>query len=189
MDASGAKPLRTKKQLKRSILKSVSLAAFVSVFPLLFLFQYNKFGFINIAKGYPPVTISGNNALVTIYGMALGAVFAWIIAAYFSVNCMMKILREEYSELDVASELVICNKCGEPQRYAELVGGHCRKCNGDVEDLEGYYDKHTQKTEQKPLADKITSQNCSIEMNTCIRCGETFDDKNPDSLCKFCLYK
>ena len=171
-------PRKTKNQLRNLAFKSILIASLVSALPLMLYYQFNRLGFINIAKGYPPVTVSGSNALITIYGMAIAAAFAWIMSAYYSVTSLMKILRKEYSEIDEAPEIVICNKCGEAQRSGELVEGHCRKCRGDVESIDGYYDRHAKKKIEPKSQDSKKIAPGSIGKNTCVRCGEVFEDEN-----------
>lgn len=46
-------------------------------------------------------------------------------------------------------EFVICPRCNTPQYAKDLVDGHCAKCAGDIEQIEGYYERHPEMKNRK----------------------------------------
>jgi hypothetical protein len=137
-------PKKTKKQLKRSATYSLLIALMIAYFPTHYILDYKKQGFIYTGKARI-VTASGEEAFLIIYGTAAAAAFAALIAIYNAVKNIIKIRKGEFSEEDESPEFVICSRCKTPQYSKDLVDGHCAKCRGDVENLEGYYDRHRKK--------------------------------------------
>lgn len=147
--------------------------------------EYSKQGYYTNGKYH--IIVSGVDAKFA--GLTITAISS-IFLFYFGSLIVIALYRKSRGDLDVIPELVICSKCGTPQYPKDLIAGHCPKCTGNVEDLEGYYERHTKKkTELKILHSQENSQASSIGVNTCIRCGETFSDENLDFLCQFCRSK
>lgn len=181
------KPLKTRKQLKKSTLFSILLALGVSIIPVTMYTDYKRYGFIYTGKGRV-FTATGEEALAIIYGIACAAFCLWIMAGYNCLRSVTKIKRGEFSEQDEAPEFVICTNCGEPQRSEDLLAGNCRKCTGNVEDVEGYYDRHPELKPQSQAIDSTKHPHASApEFNTCTKCGKTFYKEDcPDSICMDC---
>jgi len=137
-------PRKTKKQLRRSAIYSLLIALMIAAFPTLYVLDYRKLGFIYTGK-MRIVTASGDEALLIIYGTAAAAAFAGLVAVYNAAKCIIRIRKGEFSEEDEAPEFVICSRCKMPQYSKDLVDGHCAKCRGNVENLEGYYDRRQKK--------------------------------------------
>ena len=175
-------PKKTIQQLKKSAVTSILIALMVTFFPLSLYTHFMKYGFIYTGKDRV-VTASGDVALFIIYGIAGAVAYMWVMAVYNVVRTVMKIKRGEYSEKDETPEFVICSNCGEPQLSKELMVGHCHKCTGSVESLEGYYDRHP---ELKPESQTTPLQETSPATTfiTCTKCGKTFYSE--DCLGAFC---
>ena len=43
---------------------------------------------------------------------------------------------------DFEDKFMICIKCGELHRQKDYSDSHCRKCGAELENLEGFYDRH-----------------------------------------------
>ncbi len=134
-------PRKTRKQLKKSAINSLLIALMISAFPTLYVVECRRQGFIYTGKTHI-VTASGDEALLIIYGTAAAAAFAAFIAIYSAVKNLIMIRKGEFSKEDEAPEFVICSRCKTPQYSKDLDDGHCAKCRGDVENLEGYYNRH-----------------------------------------------
>jgi hypothetical protein len=132
---------KTKQQLKRTAMNALLSAVLIAVFPLIYFIDYERFGFIY--SGKPRIIkTTGTDALIIMYGSLIVAIVAALYAGYIISRCIIKIRRGDYSEIDESPDLVICKQCKEPQKAKDLVNGHCAKCSGEVEALEGYYERH-----------------------------------------------
>lgn len=130
---------KTKQQLKRSAMNSFWIALLIAAFPMFYILDYRKFGYIY--SGKPRIIITtGTDALIIMYGTLLVAVIAVLYASYNITCCLIKIRRSEYSEEDKSPEFVICKSCQTPQYSKDLIDGRCAKCNDIIVNLEGYYD-------------------------------------------------
>jgi hypothetical protein len=166
----------------RSTLGFIYLGCFLLVLGYLRFSEYKTTGQVSHERfGF---TESGPAALIPILALTVAGATSFLIALIMFIRRYTK--RGEYSEIDEAPEFVICIDCGEPQRSKELVAGHCHKCTGSVESLEGYYDRHP---ELKPV-----SQTPPLQKNlqtttfiTCTKCGKSFYYEDcPESLCQDC---
>lgn len=149
MNKTNENPKKSRKQLKRSAIYSLLIALMIAAFPVLYVLEYRKQGFIYTGKARI-VTASGDEALLIIYGTAAAAVFAALIAIYNTVNCLIKIRRGDFSAEDQSPEFVICKNCKTPQYSKDLINGRCAKCSGIVVNLEGYYKHHPKKHKPSP---------------------------------------
>lgn len=76
---------------------------------------------------------------------------------------------------------VICCSCQEIYEKGEALLQTCSKCKGQLEDLEGFYERHPELT---PVNDRPIKQ---PQFNTCHECGKTFYSEDcPDSRCPDC---
>lgn len=163
------------------------MAFCVSIIPVTMYMDFKRYGFIYTGKGRV-FTATGDEALAIIYGIASAALCLWIMAGYNSLRSATKIKRGEYSDQDEAPEFAICTNCGEPQHSKDLLVGHCRKCTGNVEDIEGYYDRHPElKPQSQTIDSKEHPQASAPEFSTCTKCGKTFYKEDcPDLVCMDC---
>lgn len=139
------KTKKTKKQLRWNAIITFLFVLLASTYPLTLINDYRLLGYIYTGKlrsGPDVVTATGNDALVIIYGVSATMAIVWIVTVYYVATCFKKIKRGEFSIEDESPEFVICSRCKTPQYSKELVDGHCAKCRGDVENLEGYHDRH-----------------------------------------------
>lgn len=99
MTNSKENPKKTRQQLKSSALNSFWIALLISVFPMVYIVDYERFGFIY--SGKPRIIkTTGVDALVIMYGTLIVAVIAVFYAGYNIANCIIKIRRDDYSEED-----------------------------------------------------------------------------------------
>lgn len=141
-------PKKTKQQLKRSARNSLLWALLIAVFPIFYVIDYRKWGYIY--SGKPRIIkTTGIDALIIMYGTLAVAIIAVLFAGYNVTRCIIKIRRGEYSVEDEAPEFVICKNCKTPQYSKDLIKGRCAKCSGIVVNLEGYYKHHPKKHQEE----------------------------------------
>lgn len=183
--------IKKKSQLQWNAISTFLFVVLASTYPLTIINDYRRLGYIYTGKlrsGPDVVTATGNDALVIIYGVSVTMAIVWIITIYYMATCFKKIRRGEYSIQDESPEFVICSNCGTPQYSKDLTAGHCAKCTGNVENLDGYYGRHPE------LAPKLNKQSItqgekdvSSDVNTCKECGKTFyQEECPDLICRDC---
>jgi len=81
------------------------------------------------------------------------------------------------------AEYVICTKCMETAEKGKDISKSCMKCGGQLEELEGIYERHP---ELSSVNDRPIKR---PQFNTCHECGKTFYSEDcPDSRCPDCLF-
>jgi len=145
MDISSNKTAwKLKWKMCKSAVFSLLLTTLAFGIPLRMLSDYRNQGYIYVAKGGAKgtITATGNNALVEIYGLFAVFSLMWIIAVYYLIQRGRRILKSELPNEIEFEEVVICTKCGAAQKSKDLTNGHCNKCKGIVDNVEGFYDRH-----------------------------------------------
>jgi hypothetical protein len=136
-------PRSNRSNKSRSYLGFIYLGCFLLLLGYLRYSEYKTTGQVSHHRfGFSE---SGPAALLPILALSVAGATSFVIALILFIRRYKK--RGECSEIDEVPEFVICTRCGESQRSNSLVAGHCHKCKGKVEALEGYYDRHPEQKE------------------------------------------
>jgi len=135
--------MQFKDLLSPTRLKLKTLLMWESMWLMLFglsivrLNEHSTQGYYKENKG--KIIVSGGDAEFGAWSItAISSIFI----IYFGVLIVISLYRKSCGDNSVMPNFVICSKCRTPQYPRDLIAGHCPKCAGNVEDLEGYYERH-----------------------------------------------
>lgn len=128
---------------------------------LLFVSQYTEYGYINTARWAFVPTFGKKAVLIMCTTLSAGIFF--VLWSFYLLFCRSKFSRRgEFGPAVDRPDYVICANCGEVFNGLALVANLCPKCSGQLENLEGFYDRHPDLKRRDFPPHRVTASETSL---------------------------
>ena len=129
----------SKRRFLRTIGKYYLLSAIVLLATLSMFDDYKKSGGIVIRRGVPVI---GNQALGFIVALFFVCLIAFIYASFIGLYGLRYYKSASATKWNLTPEYWICIKCNTTFPGYSVNNHCCPQCSGNLEDLNGYYERH-----------------------------------------------